>query len=256
MLPQETCDRIRQRIREIYSGKTQRELAQILSEEFETTVTMPMLAYYMRTMGIQFRELHRIPPEVKAFIVENVKGRGPVTMRKFLAEKLGYDVTINTLKSFYRRKHLHSELTGHFEKGHASWNKGKKGWTAPGTEKTHFQKGHMPKNHREVGSERVDPDGYTYVKIAEPNKWALKHRLIYEQHYGKLPKGQAVIFKDQNRQNFAPENLMPVTRAELSVLNRHMKLCEFPEVNKTKVLITKLMLKGERANGRKLDNPE
>ena len=44
-----------------------------------------------------------------------------------------------------------------------------------------FAKGNVPPNHRPVGSERISKDGYIEVKVAEPNKWRLKQRVVYEE---------------------------------------------------------------------------
>lgn len=114
-----------------------------------------------------------------------------------------------------------------FKKGVAPANKGKK-WSEFMTKegmrnsrKTTFQKGHPSINRREVGSERLSKDGYIEVKIAEPNKWALGHRLIYELFYGQIPKGMNVEFKDRNRQNIDPDNLILRTRGENMKLNTY-----------------------------------
>ena len=100
-----------------------------------------------------------------------------------------------------------------FYKGHEPWNKGMKGLQIGGQE-TQFKKGTVPPNHREVGSERIDEDGYTYIKIAEHTRWVLKHRHIYEQHYGKLEPHMIVTFRDKNILNFEIENLEAITKVE------------------------------------------
>lgn len=100
-----------------------------------------------------------------------------------------------------------------FYKGHEPWNKGMKGVAFGGIE-TRFKKGTVPPNHREVGSERIDEDGYTYIKIAEHTRWVLKHRHIYEQHYGKLEPHMIVTFRDKNISNFEIDNLEAITKVE------------------------------------------
>lgn len=42
--------------------------------------------------------------------------------------------------------------------------------------KTMFRKGNIPANHKPIGYERINADGYIEVKVAEPNKFRLKHR--------------------------------------------------------------------------------
>ena len=100
-----------------------------------------------------------------------------------------------------------------FHKGHEPWNKGMKGLDIGGKE-TQFKKGHVPHNHKSVTSERIDEDGYTYIKIQEPRKWVLKHRYIYEQHHGNLEPHMVVTFRDKNISNFEIENLEAITKVE------------------------------------------
>jgi hypothetical protein len=106
-----------------------------------------------------------------------------------------------------------SRVESQFKKGHEPWNKGMKGLDIGGKE-TRFKKGTVPPNHRAVGSERIDEDGYTYIKIAEPNKWVLKHRHIYEQEHGTLEPHMIVTFRDKNISNFDIENLEAITKVE------------------------------------------
>lgn len=71
---------------------------------------------------------------------------------------------------------------------------------------TMFKPGNVPANHRPVGSERT-LDGYVYIKTAEPNKWEVKHRWLWEQHHGKLDAKQVVKFIDGDKNNITLSNL-------------------------------------------------
>jgi len=82
------------------------------------------------------------------------------------------------------------------------------------TKATRFQSGQQVWNHKPVGYERLTQDGYIEVKTAEPNIFTLKHRLIYEKHYGAIPAGHNIQFKDKNRQNCAIENLYIISRRD------------------------------------------
>lgn len=103
-----------------------------------------------------------------------------------------------------------------FAKGHTPQNKGKRvspevyAKCAP----TMFKKGQRCWNHKEVGSERVNVDGYIEVKVAEPNKWRLKHRVVWEQHNGEIPKGCNVQFRNGNALDCSIGNLYLISRAE------------------------------------------
>lgn len=103
---------------------------------------------------------------------------------------------------------------GYFPKGHVPANKGKK-WqeymsedSRKKAQRTQFKKGHTPNNHKPVGYERKTRDGYIEVKVAEPNVFKGKNRIVWEQHYGPIPEGMHVSFKDGNKENFDIDNLM------------------------------------------------
>ncbi|WP_222862507.1 HNH endonuclease signature motif containing protein [Bacteroides pyogenes] len=106
-----------------------------------------------------------------------------------------------------------------FKKGHIPANKGKRMseyMSAESIEKskaTRFRKGHIPANHKPVGYERTTRDGYIEVKVAEPNVFRLKHRLIWEHHHGKIPPGHNVQFRDGNRGNTSIGNLYLISRS-------------------------------------------
>lgn len=79
---------------------------------------------------------------------------------------------------------------------------------------TMYKKGHTPVNRREVGSERVNREGYVEVKVAEPNKWMLKHRVVWEQANGKIPQGCNIQFRNGDKTDVRLENLYMISRAE------------------------------------------
>ena len=103
-----------------------------------------------------------------------------------------------------------------FHKGHIPENKGKR--VSPETyakcQPTMFKKGHINENKRDVGAERVNVDGYIETKVAEPNVWKLKHRIVWEQHNGVIPAGYNVQFKNHNTQDCRIENLYLISKAE------------------------------------------
>ena len=107
-----------------------------------------------------------------------------------------------------------------FKKGSIPANKGKK-WndfmSKEGQERsrsTCFKKGHVPANKKSVGHKRKSVDGYWEVKIAEPNVFKAIHRILWEQHYGPIPKGMQITFIDGNKDNVVIENLRAETMTE------------------------------------------
>lgn len=96
------------------------------------------------------------------------------------------------------------------------------------TKKTRFKKGQTTWNVKRVGTERINTYGYTEVKVAEPDKWKLKHRIVWEKHNGKIPKGYNIQFKDCNKQNFDIDNLYMISRAD-QIKNENSLIAKYPE---------------------------
>lgn len=87
-------------------------------------------------------------------------------------------------------------------------------WLLSKCSKTTFKKGHVPANKVELGHERKDKDGYWLVKVAEPNVFKHKHRVLWEKHYGPIPKGLVVSFIDGNPDNVCIGNLCIETKKD------------------------------------------
>ena len=127
-----------------------------------------------------------------------------------------------------------------FKKEMTPWNKGIKVGLIPHSA---FKKGNIPWNTREIFTERVNKAGYTEIKIEEPKKWEKKHRWIWRQKYGEIPKGSVIIFADGNKSNFDINNLICVTRNELKVLNKCRLISSDPELTKTGLNVAKIRIK-------------
>lgn len=107
-----------------------------------------------------------------------------------------------------------------------------------------FKKGQPCIFKKPLGYERITKSGYTWVKIAEPDVFKAKHRLIWEQHNGAIPPGYKVIFADGDKTNFDISNLILVSNSELAPMNK-LKLIKKGNGELTKIghLITKINLK-------------
>lgn len=117
---------------------------------------------------------------------------------------------------------------GHrFKKGQTPWNRGVKGRVGvqEACRATQFRKGQMPHNHKPVGYERINADGYLERKVAEPKTFRGVHVLAWESVNGPVPKGHAVVFKRGRRSTDAneitPDAVELVTRAELMRRNSY-----------------------------------
>lgn len=131
------------------------------------------------------------------------------------ARKLGLKSSEEKIRRSGQVNVDHPNKVAHqFRKGHVPPNKGKK--VSPELyakmQPTMFKKGRPSLNHREVGSERVNVDGYIEVKVAEPNKWRLKNRVVWEQANGPIPPGHNVQFRNGNKLDCRLENLYLIDR--------------------------------------------
>lgn len=179
--------------------------------------------------------------EMKQFILDNYKGRYNQELADLFNQKFNTNITSRTIKSYKANNKLNSGLTGKFRKGQTPHNKGKKmpKEVYEKVKHTMFAKGNVPPNHRPVGSERISKDGYIEVKVAEPNKWRLKQRVVYEEAKGKIPEGCTIIFLDGNKRNFDIDNLRCITRSELLYLNCN-GLNNSNEITETGILMARL----------------
>lgn len=184
------------------------------------------------------------------FLKDNVKGISLIELTNRFNEEFNSNLSTDEISRMKRNLKLTSGIDTRFKKGETSWNKGKKmkAETYEKCKKTMFQKGNKTYNTRTVGTERIDVDGYTYIKIAEPNKWKLKHRVIWEEKYGTIPKGYNLIFLDGNKQNLDLDNLILVSNSELFILNKKRLIKEDKELTKSGVAVAKVI---DKVNKRK-----
>lgn len=196
-------------------------------------------------------------PEHIEFIEVNITGCHFSELTNMFNKQFGMKLTVAAMISLADRHGLHNGIDakfnkGHeptqFKKGHTPHNKGKKG--EGGWEPTQFKKGNIPVNYRPIGSERVTKDGYVEIKVADPNKWRLKHQVIWEEANGPIPKGYAVIFGDGNPQNLDPNNLILVSRQQLLILNRKKLIQKDVDLTRTGVIIADLYQKINKRRGK------
>lgn len=173
-----------------------------------------------------------LTPQQKNYLVENY----PNKYAKEVADELGISLSC-VYNNVYRlgikkspewlRQELEKQanrltcdgVAHRFKKGHVPFNKGKNindEWYQK-IEGTMFKKGQRPANWKPDGSERIDKDGYIMLKVN--GRFQLKHKYIWEQVNGPMPKGHAIVYKDGNKLNVTIENLECISRIEL--MNRN-----------------------------------
>lgn len=106
-----------------------------------------------------------------------------------------------------------------------------------------FVKGQKAPNHKNIGDEFVSTDGYTYIKIAEPNAWVKKQRYVWEKENGKIYKHTSVIFLDQDKTNFDINNLIMIEDRDKLVMKNSKLFTTNAELTKSGILVAKLINK-------------
>jgi len=139
------------------------------------------------------------------------------------------------------RKGHHASPGTEFKKGRTPLNKGTRGmWPTCGGH-TKFKPGHVPVNRMPVGSEIINTEGYWKVKIADPNVWAFKHRLLWEEAHGPVPEDMVVTFLDGNKMHCTLDNLAVVTKSVHCRLNKCGLRGDTPELGRVAVLTAEIL---------------
>lgn len=201
---------------------------------------------------------HRYTQEEREFLNSFIPGH---TYKEIVAAwnaKFDEPITESRVKGYMGNHKMNNGLTGRFQKGHTPHNKGMHSPTVGRMAQTQFKKGQQPHNAKPIGYERISKDGYIEVKVrmqrSAPGKndfFIGKHRLIWEEAHGPIPKGHKVIFLDGDKRNFALENLALVSNAENLQMTRKGLRSENPQFTETGILIAKTCLAANNAKKRK-----
>lgn len=217
-------------LREMYPICSTDELMMLFPEKSAIAITGKAKVLKIKKKNTPFRFTQRQ--------IEELKHRYPTTRVQDLADEFGCSeilvqrkagkLGIKKDKEFVRKMARDAIINNPEHNGRKAWikkgsippNKGKKMSEFMSPErleifkKNQFKKGNRPHNAVPINTEVFMPQhGYTKVKVGEPDKWELKHRLVWMQHNGPIPEGFNVQFKDGNTLNFEPANLYIVDKS-------------------------------------------
>lgn len=111
-----------------------------------------------------------------------------------------------------------------------------------------------------IGTEFITSEGYRVRKVSNSKvtweRWQFVHRIIWEMHYGPLPKDFVIIFRDGNKSNCRIDNLLLATRNELLTMNQKGLYSDDPDLiefglNTAKLIMKYNSVKKGRTNGRR-----
>lgn len=165
--------------------------------------------------------------EQEHFIKENIIGKTSEELTKLINQEFNLNLKVKQIQ-YYKKSHkLKSGVN------------------------TQFKKNQIPHNKKPIGYEFTSPDGYTYIKAAEPNIYQHKQIYIYEQVHGKIPKHHSVMFLDKDKTNFDLDNLILVAdKDKLTAKNQHL-IFEDKELTRTGLLIAQVINKASEKKGGK-----
>lgn len=237
------------------NGTPVRELAAMLTKRFGEEFSYGRVKSYLADHKLKSgapkgcRVPHNSwPQEIAAYILENYRGVGPKEMALRVNGVFGTSYSSKQLTAWYKNHKLNSGLTGRFEKGSVPFTAGKRPQDVCRSpealkrlQESWFKKGAPPGNKLPVGSECTRQEGYVWIKMAEPNRWRMRTRVIWERHYGAIPKGHVIIHKDGNKANDELDNLMMISCAENRILNQQHLRFPDPQLTTTGVNIARTL---------------
>lgn len=110
-----------------------------------------------------------------------------------------------------------------------------------------------------LGHEQIDHYGYTVVKVRDNvnsndsddcYNYTPKQRVVYEQLHGPIPEGHCVIFLNQDKTDFSPDNLVCVPKGYRAIINQshsNLRLTDDVEMNKAILAYCDLIFKLKEA---------
>lgn len=167
-------------------------------------------------------------------------------IRQAFNDHFKLDANKGQIKSAMSRHGIKNGIDTRFQKGMEAYNKGMKLSDYMNNEaiqkvlSTAYKKGNRPGNAVPVGTEVKMKGGYVKVKIAEPNKWKLRERLVWENQNGPIPEGFIIIHINGVSDDDRIDNLMLMKRSELARLNKKGFYGKDEDINKTAIALAKL----------------
>lgn len=253
------------------------ELAQACNEALGTSFTARKMKAFRGNHGYKnykkqwtveeyWRYQTRYPQGMYEFVRDNSWGVSSKDMAEMVNEKFGTEWTATGMKQFRQRNGIKSGVTGWFQRGRAPGNKGKKleeyvkdpervEDIKARMKPTQFKKGQKPFNELPVGTIVIAPDGYKIRKKQmegeQWERWEFLHRTTWEEHYGPIPEGGMIIFKDGNKLNCDISNLALITKRENAALNKLGLRSEDPDLTEAGINLVRLRLAAKDAKKRK-----
>ena len=165
------------------------------------------------------------------YLRQIVKDRYIFEIAELMSIKFNYEFRKSQIKSIMAKHKITNNMKNKVPKGTEPWNKGIK----LGNSHIH--------NLKNTGDEYISSNGFTMIKLDNPTRWVQKHRYLYEQTFGEIPKDKVLIFLDGNKQNLNLDNLKCITRKQLIKMNQNKLFFNNAELTEAGAELANLMLK-------------
>lgn len=253
---------MRQFIIDNHDGITTKELSKIFNDIFDMNMTESAMKSYKTNNKLKgsrkgIYKGQKYSREITDYILNNYKNKSCKALAEEVNKLFGTDFDNNSISNFKSRLqrlgiNIRTGINeGCYSKGNVPANKGTKGIFNVGGNRTSFKKGNKAHNCDPIGTEKWKSnhkdrkdEGFLYVKVADGKKqhnWKQKHRLIWEEANGPIPKSHKVIFADGDRTNIQLNNLILVSNSEMLIMNRRSLIFEDQEITKTGSVIAKVI---------------
>ena len=173
-------------LRDIKGKDTYKNIAKKFNKEFGTNVSQEALRRKMER-GFYVSHVPKYTKEQDEFLREQSQVYSLAKVRADFKEKFGFGITKYAIVDRCRRVYHSTPTQARDKADFRMWSE-------------------LP-----LGEE-AEKDGKIIVKVSDKpyakfSNWKYKHWHIWEQHNGKVPKGNRVIFLDGNNRNFDLNNL-------------------------------------------------
>lgn len=204
-------------------------LADAFNELFHLSLTSDAIAQRCRIFGLNRVTVHEWTDTENNYL-ESLYGKYP---RKELYEMFCKRFNCDDVSFFGFRTHLHNSLGLRLD------------------DRSKFNTQRCEDKRVPIGTKRKH-SGYWYIKVndvkgkhgshaAERENWKLLARYVWEQHYGKIPKGYFIVYLDGNHDNCSIENLQLVDNHTFKTMQRNHLFCENSTLSKTAILAAEVI---------------
>ena len=210
-------------VKRIASGKPKKVTLEKINKKFNLNLSLRQLNNCMSNNNIKVNIRHVWTNEQVEYLKKIAEGTPRKEIVKKLNDKFNLNLTLLQVRDCMNNRNIRNNLDTRFSSQEG---------------------GNRCVQRKPIGCETKWDGGYTRIKLSE-NEWEFKHRYIWKQHYGEIPKDYSVIFLDRNLDNFDIDNLALVSRHELMKYNSMKLKSNDIELNKTAVNLVKLMVKAK-----------